>query len=130
MQEEEIEYFNLRGNLHFTDDGRRAEIPIDLVLQSRAEMSDNEVNGPEDAVVSEMIKQLLQEKMYIITKCFQERFMGLTDARSSWKIVKIGVSTKTRRGTKERNQEPQGHGTDIEMVRGVCYPSLGKEDRT
>ena len=58
-------------------DGRKAEITVDLVLQARAKMSDNKVNGPaEDAVVSEMIKQLLLEKIYTITKCFQERFMG------------------------------------------------------
>ena len=31
---------------------------LDLVLQARAKMSENKVNGPEDAVVSEMIKQL------------------------------------------------------------------------
>ena len=43
-------------------------------------MSENEVNGPEDAVVSEMIKQLLQEKIYIITKCFQEQFMDQMEA--------------------------------------------------
>ena len=35
-------------------------------------MSDNKVSELEDAVVSEMIKQLPQEKIYIITKCFQE----------------------------------------------------------
>ena len=44
------------------DDGRRAEITVDLMLQARAKMSENKVNGPEDAVVSEMIKQLPLEK--------------------------------------------------------------------
>ena len=65
------------------------EITIDLVLQSRAKMSDNKVNGPEDTVVSEMIKQLLLEKIYTITKFFQERFMGQMEAPSSWKVVKL-----------------------------------------
>ena len=37
------------------------------------------MNGPEDAVVSEMIKQLP----------LQERLMGQTEAPSSWKIVKL-----------------------------------------
>ena len=55
-----------------------AEITIDLVLQARAKMSENKVNGPEDTVASEMIKQLPQEKIYIITKCFQERPVGQT----------------------------------------------------
>ena len=52
-------------------------------------MSENKVNGLEDTVVGEMIKQLPKEKIYTITKCFQERFMGLTEAPSSWKIVKL-----------------------------------------
>ena len=52
-------------------------------------MSQNKVNGPADAVVSEMIKQLLQEKIYTLTRCFQERFMGQMEAPGSWKIVKL-----------------------------------------
>ena len=88
VQEDRLEYFNEKGNQYFTDDGRRAEITIDLVLQARAKMSDNNVNVAEDAVVSETIKQVTQGKTYIIMKCFQERFMGLTEAPSSWKIVK------------------------------------------
>ena len=59
-----------------------------MVLQARAEMSENNVNGLEDAVVSEMVKQLLQEKIYIVTTCFQERFMGQRETRSR-KIVKL-----------------------------------------
>ena len=58
-QEKRIEYFRKAGDQHFTDDGRGAEITVDLVLQARAKMADNKVNGPEDTVVSEMIKQLL-----------------------------------------------------------------------
>ena len=57
-------------------------------------MSENKVNGPEDAVVREMIKQLPQEKIYIITKCFQERVMGQMEAPSSCKIVKLVLSPK------------------------------------
>ena len=49
-----------------------------------------EINkGPEDAVVSEMIKQLPLVKIYIITRCFQERFLGQMEAPNSWKIVKL-----------------------------------------
>ena len=47
-----------KGDRHFTDDGRGAEITVVLVLQARAKMSENKVNGPEGAVVSEMTKQL------------------------------------------------------------------------
>ena len=65
------------------------EVPVDLVLQARAQMCCNKVNGPEDAVVSEMIKQLPLEKVYVSTKCFQERFLGQMEAPRSWKIVKL-----------------------------------------
>ena len=76
VQEKRIEDFEKEGDRHFTDDGRGAEITVVLVLQARAKMSENKVNGPEDAFVSDMIKQLPLEKIYTITRCFQELFMG------------------------------------------------------
>ena len=75
-------------------DGRNAEITVDLVLHARAKMSDNRVNGPDDAVVSEMIKHLPVEKICIIARCFQERFLCQMDALSSWEIVKLGLLRK------------------------------------
>ena len=81
VQENRIDYFKKKGYQQFTMDGRNAEITVDLVLQARAKMSDNKVNGPEDAVVSWMIKQLPPlEKIYIITRCVQKRFKGLMEA--------------------------------------------------
>ena len=65
------------------------ESQLTLVLQARAKMCDNKVDGPEDAVESEMIKQLSLEMIFIFTKCFQERFMGHMEAPSLWKIVKL-----------------------------------------
>ena len=91
---EEKLIFQKEIDQHFTDDRRGAEITVDLVLQARAKMSENKVNGPEVAVVSEMIKQLPREKIYIITKCFQQRFMGQMEAASSWKVVKLVFFTK------------------------------------
>ena len=88
-QESRIEYFKKKGNQQFTEEGRKAEITVDLVLQARAKLSDNKVNGPEDAIVSEMIKKLLMQKKYTFARCFHERFMGLMESRSSWKIVKL-----------------------------------------
>ena len=44
--------------------------------EARVKMSENKVNGLEDAVASEMIRQLHLEKIYTLTKCFQERFTG------------------------------------------------------
>ena len=49
-----------------------AEITVDLVLQAGAKLSDNKVNGPEDAIVSEMIKKLLVEKIYTISSAFKK----------------------------------------------------------
>ena len=88
-QENRIEYFWKKGNQQFTEDGRNAEITVDLVLQTRANLSENKVNAPEDAIVSEMIKRLPMEKIYTITRCFQERFMGMMESPSSWKVVKL-----------------------------------------
>ena len=48
---------------HFTEQGRVAEISVDLELQAKTLLSDNKVSGPEDSVVSEMIKQLPLEKI-------------------------------------------------------------------
>ena len=67
---------------------------MDLVLQARAKLSDNKVNGPEDAIVSEMIKRLPMEKIYTLTKCFQGRFLGQMESPSSWKVVKLVLLRK------------------------------------
>ena len=45
--------------------------------------------GPVDAIVSEMIKRLPMEKIYTVTRCLQERFMGMMESPSSWKVVKL-----------------------------------------
>ena len=39
-------------------------------------MSEIKVNGPEDAEVSEMIKQLLLERIHTILRCFQRTLHG------------------------------------------------------
>ena len=102
IQENRIDYFKKKGDQQFTDDGRKAEITVDLRLQARAKMSENKVNGPEDAVVSEMIKQLALEKIYTITKCFQECFMDQMEAPSSWKILKLVFLRKPDAEPKKR----------------------------
>ena len=79
---------------HFTDDGRGAKTTVDLVLQARAKMSENMVNGNEDAVVSETTKPPLPEKNHTTTRCLQERFVGQMEAPSSWKVVKVVLSGK------------------------------------
>ena len=69
------ECFKEKGNQRFTQDGRNAEITVDLVLQARAKLSDNKVNRPENAIESEMIKKLPMERIFTKAMCFQERFM-------------------------------------------------------
>ena len=88
-QERRIVKYSQDGNMHFSVEGRVVEITVDVVLQAKAKMSENKVNGPDDVIVSEMIKQLPQEKVYEVTRCFQQRFMGKMDATNSWKIVKL-----------------------------------------
>ena len=50
----------------FTVDVRNAEITVELVLQARANISDNKVNGPDDDIVSEMIKNLSSKKSHYL----------------------------------------------------------------
>ena len=64
VQEKRIDCLRKNGDRHFTDDGRRVEIPIDLVLQARAKMSENKVNGPADAVVSEMTNSCHKREIF------------------------------------------------------------------
>ena len=50
-------------------------------MHYRAKLSENTVNGAEDAIVSEMIKRLPMEKIY-------------TESPSSWKVVKLMLLRK------------------------------------
>ena len=133
VQEKRIEYFKKEGVRQCTDDGRRAEITVDVVLQAMAKMFDNKVNGAGDAVASETIKQLPLGKIYIGTRCFQERFMGLMEAPSSWKIVKLVFLTKTGCGAQKIDLKLQSHCADIsddEVVRVLYCSSSRKRKRT
>ena len=47
VQVSRIEYFKKKGHHQFSEDGRNAEITADLVLQAKAKLSDNKVNGPD-----------------------------------------------------------------------------------
>ena len=53
------------------------------------------LGGPEDSIESEMIKQLPQEDIFKITRSFQDRFVELEEALSSWNIVKLVFLWKT-----------------------------------
>ena len=129
MQEKRSGYCKKKGDGHFTDEGRGAEITVDLVLQAKAKMSENKVNGPGDAVVSKMIKRLPLEKIHIITMCFQERLMDQMDAPSSWKFVKLVFLRNPDGEPKKGIQKLQSHRADIsdvEVLRILHYSSSGK----
>ena len=70
-QEQIIIKYKTDDDRHFTEDGRVAEITIDLMLQAWAKMSGNKVNGREDSIVIEMIKQLPQEKTTKLQDTFE-----------------------------------------------------------
>ena len=72
------------------------EITVEFVIEASATIAENKVNGLEDSTGSKMIKQLPQEKLDEIKRCFQDRLMELEDTTSSWKIVKVIFSRRTR----------------------------------
>ena len=109
-----------------------AEITIDLVLQARAKMSDNKVHRAQKMpVVSEMDKQLPQEKIYIITQCFKERFTGSDGStESSWKIVKLvflrNPDAEPKKGIRSYRAKCADVGV-VEVARIVFILRLEKE---
>ena len=65
-QESRIEHFRKNGISSLLRKVATQKITVDLVLQARAKLSDDKVNGPEDAIVSEMIKKMLMEKSTVL----------------------------------------------------------------
>ena len=109
-------------------EGRTAEITVDLVLQARAKMSENKVNGPDDAIACEMIKKLLLENLHYC-EVFSGTFHGPDGISTFVEGREIGLLEKTGRCPEERDPKLQGNCADIGDVEVVCilyYPSLGK----
>ena len=67
---------------------RIAEISVDLVLHARARFCDDQVDGPRDKVVSEMLKRLPLAKVYEVAERFQKRFMERAEVPNSWEPEK------------------------------------------
>ena len=114
-QESRIEYFRKKGNQQFTEEGRNAEITVDLVLQARAKFSDDKVNGPEDAIVNEMIKKMLMEKSKQLRGAVKydswpDGIPQFVEGRD------IGLPEETERSPKERNQKQPSNSLDISSV--------------
>ena len=56
-QQQRIARYMKKGDQQFTVQGRTAEILVELVLQARAKIQENKASGPENDMVSEIIKQ-------------------------------------------------------------------------
>ena len=77
---------SIRCSFEYIDVTERIrELTVDLVLGARGKMHTDSANGPEDMIVTEMLKEL---PMYEITKCFQRRCRGECCSPTSWQIVK------------------------------------------
>ena len=89
-QEKSILKYKEDGDRHFTEEGRVAGITVELVLQAGAKMTENKVNGLNDPIASDMIKQLPQELSDdILQDAFKIGLWRLVDASSSWRIVQL-----------------------------------------
>ena len=93
---------------------------MDLVLRARAQMADNKVNGPEDSVVSEMIKQLPWENPRD-NEVLPGTFHGMRAGSKLLEDRQIGIFEETRRGTEARDQQLQSHCLDVGDVQVVCH---------
>ena len=86
-------------------------------------MLENNFNGPEDAAVSEIIKQLLHHhKILAETICGDGAALG-----------KARPLSETRRRARKRKKKLKGHRAnvgDVTAVRIVCYSWSGGRERT
>ena len=81
-------------------------------------MSEIKVNGPEDAEVSEMIKQLLLENIYTITLHGPDGGSKFVEDCETCALAEVNY------GVKERNPKPQRHCVDMADVEVVWVRNL------
>ena len=116
VQENRNDYFKKVGDQQFSVDGRHAEITVDLVRQVRANMSDNKVNGPEDAVVSEMIKQLPLDNLYN-HEVLPRTFHGSNGGAKLVEDCATDLLEETRCRTKEKDKKLQDRYASCTILR-------------
>ena len=78
------------------------------------------VTGPEDSIVTEKIKATFTGQLHEIARCFHGRLVGQEEAPSSWKIVKLVLLWKLDAYPQKRNQQLEGHRTDVEAACVQC----------
>ena len=104
-----------------------------MVLRAVAKTAEEEVDGPEDSVVTEMTKELPQEKIFEISKFFQHRFMGQEDAHGSLGLFKLVCLSQPDAEPKKGTHTLQGrraHIGDVEVVREVRGAAAGKKKKS
>ena len=94
-------------------------------MQARAKLSENKVNGPEDAIVSEMIMRLPMEKIYT--------FSGSDGVSKFMEGGEAGVLEEAGCRADQRDQKLQSNSADIGDVKVVriVYPfALGEKKKS
>ena len=86
-------------------------ITVDLVLQARGKMAGERVNGPEDSIASEMIKQLPQEKIRQY-KMLPRSMYGAGGSSFFLEDREIGILAEARSWAQTRNKKLQDHCAD------------------
>ena len=102
------------------------------MLQARAKLSDNKVNGPEDAIVSEMIQDVAFGKDLRYCEVLSGTFHGPDGISKFVEDRETGLLGETGRCTEERDQKLQSNSADIGDVEVVCilyYSALGEGKR-
>ena len=121
--------FTEDGDRHFADQGRVAEITLDLVSQARAKMSEDTVKGPEDAIVSEVINQLPQENILRNHKMLSRTIHGAGRCAQFMEDRETHLPAETRCSTEDRDKKLQGFCADVgdvEVVCDLCHSPPGK----
>ena len=111
------------GNCEILEE-RIAEISVDSVLQTRSRLCDGKVDGPDDRLVSEMLKC----KIFEVAHFSQERFMEKEQASDSWKIVQVRLPEEARCRAEEGDQGFQGQTAVMSKWYATCVVLCMEEE--
>ena len=134
VQEKRIEFFISKGDQQFTEVGRNAEITVYLVvLQARAKLSENKDNGPEDVIVSEMIKRTAHGEDLHYNDVFPGTFSGSYGVSTLVEGGEDGVLEEAGCSPDSRDQKLQSNSADVgdvKVVRIMYPPALrGRKEK-
>ena len=85
-------------------------------IVTRSRLCDGKVDGPDDRLVSEMLKR----KIFEVAHFSQERFMGKEQASDSWKNCAISLLEEARCRAEEGDQGFQGQTAVMSMWYATC----------